>query len=421
MGGGLFVGLYDESTNLELINITCIRCHSNYGGGGGAIQTDYGQQITLQSQCLFQDCSSNQNAGGLFAYILGKSLIEINNASFKNCSAETRGGGLYAIIGTEGQLIIDSSTFFQCESFGNGGGIIVEFSFIQQNSFIIKDTIVQKCKALNSTNSLIRYSASGFGGGLFLGIYEDYDPTSELIDLRGMNIYNNSADKFGQSLYIAMPKVVEWCQYGILGEYVKGNYSDKYSNETDLEGIPMDYGQFSNLSPYQIQLESKPLEHWWRILGILYNAQVTVNESNTNEKLIFHIGGQRMIPGYLNKLYGVLISNDGEVFTGKDGHTIEEDANAAVSLEVMFEGKYVEAIPDFDDPIPDIEDPISDIEQELEQDIKPETKERFSFPYWGIILIAAIIGLSVKNKLKQLMMDSIITNKTNNLLLENLY
>ncbi|KAA6325143.1 MAG: hypothetical protein EZS28_054108, partial [Streblomastix strix] len=46
--------------------------------------------------------------------------------------------------------------------------------------------------------------------------------------------------------------------------------------------------------------ESKPLEPLWRILGILNSAQVVVNVSNPDGKIIFHIGGQRMIPKYLS-------------------------------------------------------------------------------------------------------------------------
>ncbi|KAA6398836.1 MAG: hypothetical protein EZS28_005642 [Streblomastix strix] len=142
-----------------------------------------------------------------------------------------------------------------------------------------------------------------FGGGLFLGIYGDYDPNSKLIDLRGMKFDGNAAERHGKSLYVAIPQVAELCQYGILGEYVKGNYSDTYSDENDLEGIPMNlitFGEKDSQNQIQIQQESKPLEPLWRILGILKSAQVVVNASNPNGKIIFHIRGQRMIPKYLS-------------------------------------------------------------------------------------------------------------------------
>ncbi|KAA6365045.1 MAG: hypothetical protein EZS28_039428 [Streblomastix strix] len=215
--------------------------------------------------------------------------------------------GIYAIIESGGQLILNKSCeFYQCESHGNGGGIYIGINFTAQFSFIIKDAYFHECKALNSTNSSISYSQTGFGGGLFLGGEQfpgesgDYDPSTQLIDLHGMKINNNSADKYGQSQYIVMKDVVEFCQYGILGEYVKGNYSDTYSDEIDLVGIPMDLETFNASTSELIKQQQKPLEPWWRTLGILKNAQVVVNVSNPNKKLIFHIEGQRMIPKYLN-------------------------------------------------------------------------------------------------------------------------
>jgi hypothetical protein len=54
-----------------------------------------------------------------------------------------------------------------------------------------------------------------------------------------MKIYLNTADKYGWSVYVAMVRITEWCKYGILGEHVKGNYSDTYSDERELEGIPL--------------------------------------------------------------------------------------------------------------------------------------------------------------------------------------
>jgi hypothetical protein len=55
-----------------------------------------------------------------------------------------------------------------------------------------------------------------------------------------MKIYNNSAVIGGLSLYVAMSNVIEWCKFGIAGEFVKGNYSDRFSKFEDLEGIPVD-------------------------------------------------------------------------------------------------------------------------------------------------------------------------------------
>ncbi|KAA6371827.1 MAG: putative serine threonine-protein kinase nek2, partial [Streblomastix strix] len=177
-------------------------------------------------------------------------------------------------------------------------GIYADINLTTQCSFVIKDALIHECEAI--TNDSLSYSQSGFGGGIFLGGSGDYNPISKLIDFRGMKIYNNSADKYGQSLFVVMTKVAELCKYGILGEYMKGNYSDAYSDEHDLIGIPMNLTEFNSSSPQTIEQQQKPLELLWGILGILKSAQVTVNVSNPNGKLIFHIEGKRMISGQLN-------------------------------------------------------------------------------------------------------------------------
>ncbi|KAA6378675.1 MAG: hypothetical protein EZS28_025799, partial [Streblomastix strix] len=300
--------------------------------------------------------------------IRDNAIVELNKASFTGCKSRSDGGGIYAIIESGGQLILDNlCEFYQCESHGNGGGIYIRIDFSTQCSFLIKDTFIHDCKAMNNTS--LSYSQNGFGGGMFLGGSGDYNPISKLIDLHGMKIYNNSADKNGQSLFVSMSKIVEFCKYGILGEYVKGNYSDTYSDDKDLEGIPMNLITFNISTFEEIELQQQPLEPWWRILGILNRAQVFVNISNPNGKLIFNLEGQRMIPvyfkdgssipiqiegeipndqkasfgmndykwlNYKEKVYAVLISNDKNIFTGKDGLAIEEDENAAVPLEVII-------------------------------------------------------------------------------------
>ncbi|KAA6389633.1 MAG: hypothetical protein EZS28_014842 [Streblomastix strix] len=518
MGGGLEISLSYGNPSVELISITCIECRASNCGGGLVIAADQGIQVIMHGQCSIQNCSSYYGyygedvtqgyctGGGMECFVLEQCFVEINNASFKNCFAYTEGGGLLAYIQSGGKLIIDQSSFYKCKcNEGNGGGIYTLIDFVTQCKFIIKDTLIQGCKALNNTNSSLRYPESGYGGGIFLTGSGDYDPSTNLIDLRGMKIYNNTADKYGQSLYVAMTKVVEWCKYGILGEYVKGNYSDGISNKNELIGIPVKYDIFNSRTQAQIIEQQKPLECWW-MFGILKSAQVVVNVSNPDGKLIFHLEGQRLTPGYLNvkifelrdktqeeidqeqkqiksnlnninlnfskenspnnsksykhqiinnnqiiigkqkqqqeqsinessnsifipinsfpsspndnkllqtesneiiyppkdgssspiqiegeieneqkasfgmdeyewlnykqKLYGVLISNDGEVFTGLNG-----SVNSAVPLKITIEeeGQQEEEA------------------QELEQDIAPDTKEGYQFPYWGIILIVVSV------------------------------
>ncbi|KAA6402441.1 MAG: hypothetical protein EZS28_002036 [Streblomastix strix] len=45
---------------------------------------------------------------------------------------------------------------------------------------------------------------------------------------------------------------------------------------------------------------------------------------------------------YKEKVYGVLISNDRNIFTGRDGIDIQDDSNAAVQLEVIIEEEQKE-------------------------------------------------------------------------------
>ncbi|KAA6402816.1 MAG: hypothetical protein EZS28_001656 [Streblomastix strix] len=502
-GGGLCIIVEDRST-VEINKASFIDCLSGYAGGGLFLQARTGGQFTITGTASFTDCNSSsvgggiyletnngtvnfnpteqilidncnslQDGGGIYCWINNQGQVQINNIKFSRCKSLS-GGGIYASIQSGGQLILDKSCeLYQCKSNGNGGGIYINIDFSTQCSFLIKDAFIHDCKAL--INNSLSYSQTGFGGGLFLGGSGDYSPISKLIDLHGMNITNNSADKYGQSLFVAMTKIVEFCKYGILGEYVKGNYSDTYSDENDLEGIPMNLTEFNTSTLETIEQKQQPLEPWWRILGILRSAQVIVNVSNPNGKLIFNLEGQSMIPGYLNvkifelrdktqeeidqeqkemnyifnnnnfitvkqisyqskftqkhqtinqqqisinsnikikkklhnnaneiiyppedgsispisiegeipndqkatfgindykwlnykeKVYGTLISNDRNIFTGKDGHDIEEDENAAVQLEVIIEEEVEDDESEIDDPEKEDDDKKDDSQKE---------------------------------------------------------
>ncbi|KAA6387624.1 MAG: hypothetical protein EZS28_016851 [Streblomastix strix] len=405
-GGGLHCNIRAGTQMTITGKILFDKCHKSGTGGGQYLSISGAEtKISFSDGIEYNQCNAS-SGGGLYAAILNNAIVQINNVSFRKCSSSGDGGGLCATIQSGGQLILNKSCeFYQCEANENGGGIYIYIYIKEQCSFIIRDALIHDCKALNNTDQYFLYSYSGFGGGLFIESTGDYVPSTNLIDLHGMKIYNNTADKYGQSLYVAMPQVAEWCQYGILGEYVKGNYSDTYSDQKDLVGIPMDFSAFIFATSEEIIELQKPLELWWRILGILKSAQVTVNVSNPNGKLIFHIEGQRMIPKYLNvkifelrdktqeemyqkihnyeneiiyppedgsssaisiegeipndqiatfgmndgswlnykqKIYAVLISNDRKIFTGKDGQTIEDNENAVVQLEAIIEEEQKE-------------------------------------------------------------------------------
>ncbi|KAA6385034.1 MAG: putative NEK protein kinase [Streblomastix strix] len=253
------------------------------------------------TDCNFTTCKAQDSQGGaIYAEILNSNAqISITRTQFLQCEAQS-GGGLFAKILIDGKLILeDSCEFRQCKATsGNGGGIYADLTFkaSTQASFLISDALFQNCQAITSSSVP---SSTGFGGGIFLIGNGDYDPSTLRLDLKGMKIYNNTANNGGQSLYVMMTKLAEWCRYGILGEYVKGNYSDGISNLNELEGTIMEINIFQNSSQQQIQTQKYHLQYLWTQIPILTEVEVTLNISNTNEPLQFTIKGNNMIPGKL--------------------------------------------------------------------------------------------------------------------------
>ncbi|KAA6391529.1 MAG: hypothetical protein EZS28_012947 [Streblomastix strix] len=116
-----------------------------------------------------------------------------------------------------------------------------------------------KCTAKEDTSST---PPTGYGGGIFLTGSGYYDPSTENLDFRGMNINGNYADCGGQSLFVVMPNIIQWCKSGVAGEYIKGNYSDRYSKFEDIEGISADQITFDSLSLESIQQQQAPLQYY---------------------------------------------------------------------------------------------------------------------------------------------------------------
>ncbi|KAA6356523.1 MAG: hypothetical protein EZS28_047950, partial [Streblomastix strix] len=144
---------------------------------------------------------------------------------------------------------------------GNGGAIYIEIDFTSQFEFKIIDALIQQCEAKSNTSRDV--PPTGYGGGIFLTGNGDYDISSKRLDLKGMKIYGNSADKAGQSLYVAMTQLAEWCRTGIAGEYAKGNYSDGISNQIELQGIQVDQTTFKYYSSIQINEQQNYLDEYW--------------------------------------------------------------------------------------------------------------------------------------------------------------
>ncbi|KAA6389834.1 MAG: hypothetical protein EZS28_014639, partial [Streblomastix strix] len=215
------------------------------------------------SDCTFTQCKAQDTRGGAIFINTKNStiIVTISRTQISKCEAQ-RGGGLFVRTEFGGQIVIDNQCVIkECKAnAGNGGGIKAELNYATGTvtSFLIQDALIQDCKAFPSTS---HPSSTGFGGGIFIGVTGTYDVTSKSIDLHGMKIYKNTADKNGQSLYAVMTKLKEWCETGLLGEYVKGNYSDDTSAETDLEGFVMDFRDFYTSS--HSQTDNKILEHYW--------------------------------------------------------------------------------------------------------------------------------------------------------------
>lgn len=88
---------------------------------GGCIQVGPSTQLTLQNGTVVEDCNSQSNGGGIFAF--GSSVVAITNSTVRNNTSLTNGGGIDA----SGSLQVTNSTFSGnslsvVSSTGNGFG-----------------------------------------------------------------------------------------------------------------------------------------------------------------------------------------------------------------------------------------------------------------------------------------------------------
>ncbi|KAA6357358.1 MAG: hypothetical protein EZS28_047115, partial [Streblomastix strix] len=272
-GGGLYIDCQEYDCDIQFLGVMNFIDCSASRGGGLVITSFASNQIIMSNQCIFLNCSSfDGDGGGIYLYFSRHPFqVQITgNIFFEDCSCSASGGGMYMSISSGGSVTLDNKCeFLKCKS-GNGGAMYLRINFEQQSSIQIKDILIQECQALINTESTI-YSQSGFGGGIFIAGTGVYDISSKMLDFSKMKMYGNSADKAGQSLYVAMPIVIEWCRTGINGEYVKGNYSDIDSDESDLEGIRVGYSNFNDLSQVDIVKDQRPLELWWRTIWHILN------------------------------------------------------------------------------------------------------------------------------------------------------
>ncbi|KAA6355243.1 MAG: hypothetical protein EZS28_049230, partial [Streblomastix strix] len=289
--------------------------------------------------------------------------------------------------------------------------------------FKIKDATFRNSQAKKHNSRDI--PPTGYGGGIFLTGTGDYDVDSDQIDLSGMKSDSNSADSGGQSTYIVMPQLEEFCQKDS-GALVKGDYDDKESDLNDVEGISTDVASFNQLNPQEIKEEQKPLHYYWAVFASLRTAKVVVDFRNVDEPFKYQLFGINMIEGtnefiwppldgtsdpivvedvpgsdqiatfsmkdkqflnYKQKQYGALISNDRRFFTGIDG--IEGNV-VQLEVEVIFDSEGGG------------EDPGKETEQEQEQIIEEQQQQdspqKSKFPWWigfliGLVVVAVIITI----------------------------
>ncbi|KAA6388441.1 MAG: hypothetical protein EZS28_016031 [Streblomastix strix] len=321
-GGGMFFSSYQQKK--ISINCTCLfqNCTSKYGGGMLIINMESEDLTQFAGNFTFEKCSAQLSGGGLFIESAsnGTLLIDnftfikcsygsgggiffslvndseqfINGGQFINCAASIYGGGISVSFTNNSKLILDKlCEFNKCVCLGCGGAIYANINYSLPFQFNISNTLIQECEAKADT---IQTSPTGYGGGIFLTGTGDYDPSTESLDFRGMNINGNYADCGGQSLYIVMPNIIELCESGLIKEYIRGNYSDQYSDYEEIEGISTDQITFNSLSLESVQQQQAPLQQYWVYIPILTKVTATLNVSDDNP-LQINLEGYNMIEG----------------------------------------------------------------------------------------------------------------------------
>ncbi|KAA6385407.1 MAG: hypothetical protein EZS28_019067 [Streblomastix strix] len=381
--------IYIEESNsiLDLNSITFSGINlSPTSEAKGIIHININNQQFNMENCSFEDIEI-QNKGGNAIRLLNVNSLPFssyiqssvfNNINSVYASNGQGGSAIYAEIREQNQIIFDDNCqFIQCVSNqGNGGAMFLDIDFASSFSFIINNTLIKECQAKSDSTSTY---PTGYGGGIFVTGSGDYSAQSNSLNFKGLKIHGNIADNGGLSLYVAMTNVVEWCKFGDFGEYVKGNYSDAYSNFSEIEGIALNWSQFNIFTLEDIQSQQKPLQYYWTHFAALSSVNAVLDESNIEQPLHFSITGSNMIPGKLckvlfdnsfemvyppddgvtppihiegdsqgeqiatfgmkdyswfdsSKQYNALISNDRKIFTGADGN---EDQ--AIQLDIKIE------------------------------------------------------------------------------------
>ncbi|KAA6373895.1 MAG: hypothetical protein EZS28_030577 [Streblomastix strix] len=269
----------------------------------------------------------------------GSIMNILQSCTFTNCISRTTGGAIQ-IIQSGGQIELNEVIIKGCKA-RNGGGIYINIDFSQQFEFKVIDALIQECETKADPSSTY---PTGYGGGIFLIGSGDYDPSTKRLDLKGMKIYNNSADKGGQSLYVVMTNLIEWCKSGIV--------DDGSTMSILIEGDPQS----------------------------LQTASFGMKDISWMD--------------YDYKQYGIFISNDRRIFTGIEG---KEDQ--AYPLEVIIEKADISKTAHFpwwiiliiiqiSDPSKDVDPPLKKnfdlyFEQEQSHNSSNEQQQQQTTIHWN--------------------------------------
>ncbi|KAA6389188.1 MAG: hypothetical protein EZS28_015285 [Streblomastix strix] len=262
-GGAIRLDIYAGSTSTFEGLIQFINCTGNVGGSLHIKISSMKSKLII-NEMKFEDCYSSSTGGGMYLLNQMNAHAYIEQLTFTNCSSLSRGGGAYIISEVSSYLQINQITAEDCVcSKGNGGGIYVNIDFGASSEFKMINISLLRCKAQSDTSNDL--PPTGYGGGIFLTGQGNYNSLSKLLDFRKMKFNGNTANKSGQTMYIAMTQVAEWCRAGTAGEYVKGNYSDGISNQNELQGIPVDSVTFDSYSSTQINELQNRLQYYWNV------------------------------------------------------------------------------------------------------------------------------------------------------------
>ncbi|KAA6376621.1 MAG: hypothetical protein EZS28_027851, partial [Streblomastix strix] len=279
-GGAIFASI--SSGGKLILDYYCEFFNCTAFGNGGAIYVTIDgtlSKVNISGRVIISSCTAGNDGGALYFDSLGGQVL-ISNVYVYNCSAILTGGGFRGQMQNAAQITLDDECeFYQCTS--EDGGALFVYSNSPSTKFASNSVIIHDCIA--NYNSITTFT-TGLGGGICLMCDGDYAVSPELFNLTGLRIYNNSAAIAGQSVFIVSNKFVEWCQLGTAGQYVKGNYSDAYSNYSELEGLNGIYNDMLSLPSASVQYYQKYLQQYWdtprgQIFHILNRSPYGTNDT----------------------------------------------------------------------------------------------------------------------------------------------